>query len=164
LVSLSRADAASRFWCFTLTPKYDLRDGYLLHHRRAGRLGSDAASAITAPQSIPLTYRALRILAARTAAELNRLGIGRNCRVTIVLPNGPEMAAAFIMISAVATAAPLNPAYKESEFQFHLMDLKAQALIVEAGAKMLPPSPKDGSARATRASSTTKAICVLRAG
>ena len=80
--------------------------------------GSDAAPAITAPQSVPLTYQGLRALAASTTAELNRFGIGRNDRVAIVLPNGPEMAAAFVAIGAAATTAPLNPAYKESEFEF----------------------------------------------
>jgi acyl-CoA synthetase (AMP-forming)/AMP-acid ligase II len=97
--------------------------------------GSDAAPAITAPQAVPLTYRGLRALAASTAAELNRSGIGRNDRVAMVLPNGPEMAAAFVAISAAATTAPLNPGYKESEFEFYLRDLQAKALIVEAGAK-----------------------------
>ena len=97
--------------------------------------GSDGASAITAPQAIPLTYGELRKLAAKTAVELHRLGIGRNGRVAIVLPNGPAMAAAFITIGGAATAAPLNPGYKESEFEFYLTDLKAQALIVEAEAK-----------------------------
>jgi oxalate---CoA ligase len=97
--------------------------------------GSDAAPAITAPQSVPLTYQGLRALAASTTAELNRFGIGRNDRVAIVLPNGPEMAAAFVAIGAAATTAPLNPAYKESEFEFYLTDLKAKVLIVEAGAR-----------------------------
>ena len=36
---------------------------------------------------------------ADTIARLNALGIGRNDRVAIVLPNGPEMAAAFIAIA-----------------------------------------------------------------
>ena len=45
------------------------------------------------------------------------------------------MAAAFVTISAAATTAPLNPAYRESEFEFYLTDLKAKALIVEDGAK-----------------------------
>jgi len=97
--------------------------------------GCDEAPAITAPQSIPLTYQGLRALAANTTAALNRFGIGRNDRIAIVLPNGPEMAAAFVAIGAAATTAPLNPSYKESEFEFYLTDLKAKALIVEAGAK-----------------------------
>ena len=37
-------------------------------------------------------------------------------------------------MSACATSAPLNPAYSETEFDFYLSDLSAQALIVSAGA------------------------------
>jgi oxalate---CoA ligase len=96
-------------------------------------IGSDDAPAISAPQSIPLTYRGLRDLAANTAADLKRFGIRRNDRLAIVLPNGPEMAAAFVTIGAAATTAPLNPAYKESEFAFYLTDLKPKALIIEVG-------------------------------
>jgi len=62
---------------------------------------------------------------------LNRLGIGRNDRVAIVLPNGPEMASAFISIAAGATTAPLNPAYREDEFRFYLTDLQARLLVVQ---------------------------------
>jgi acyl-CoA synthetase (AMP-forming)/AMP-acid ligase II len=53
--------------------------------------------------------------------------------VAIVLPNGPEMAAAFVTIAQVATTAPLNPAYREEEYDFYLSDLKAKALVVMAG-------------------------------
>ena len=56
--------------------------------------GADAATAIGAPEAVPpLSYRELRALAQRTVAELNSLGIGRNHRVAMVLPNGPEAAA-----------------------------------------------------------------------
>ncbi len=97
--------------------------------------GSDTASAITAPQSVAMSYRELRALVESTTAALNRYGIGRNDRVAVVLPNGPEMAAAFLAIGAAAAVAPLNPAYKENEFEFYLTDLKAKALIVEAGGR-----------------------------
>ena len=50
-----------------------------------------------------------------------------------MLPNGPEMATAFIAIASGATAAPLNPAYKADEFEFYMSDLKAKALVVERG-------------------------------
>ena len=59
----------------------------------------------------------------------------RGDRVAIVLPNGPEMAAAFLATAAHATAAPLNPAYRVDEFAFYLEDLRARALILEAGAE-----------------------------
>ena len=81
----------------------------------------------------PLTYGGLRAHVERTVASLNRLGIGRNDRVALVLPNGTEMAAAFVAVAAGTTSAPLNPAYRAEEFEFYLADLKAKALIVERG-------------------------------
>jgi acyl-CoA synthetase (AMP-forming)/AMP-acid ligase II len=80
-----------------------------------------------------LSHAGLRALAEGTVADLNRIGIGRGDRVAIVLPNGPEMAAAFVAIAAGATTAPLNPAYKAEEFEFYLTDLKAKALVIQAG-------------------------------
>ena len=96
-------------------------------------LGRDDAVAIAAHETPPLTYEGLRALIERTCATLNDLGIGLGDRVAIVLPNGPEMAAAFLCVASAATSAPLNPAYKQDEFEFYLEDLKAKALIVEAG-------------------------------
>ncbi len=95
--------------------------------------GGDAAAALLALEREPLTYRELRSHTERTVAALNRLGIGRNDRVAIVLPNGPEMASAFVSIAAGATTAPLNPAYRREEFEFYLSDLRTRALVVERG-------------------------------
>ena len=53
--------------------------------------------------------------------------------MAIVLPNGPEMAAAFITVAQAATTCPLNPAYKQDEFAFYLEDLKAKAIILADG-------------------------------
>ena len=96
-------------------------------------VGADAAAALLAPEREPLTYRDLRSQAERTVAALNRLGIGRNERVAIVLPNGPAMASAFVSLAAGATTAPLNPAYRREEFEFYLSDLHTRALLVERG-------------------------------
>ncbi|MGH8750664.1 MAG: acyl--CoA ligase [Burkholderiales bacterium] len=95
--------------------------------------GKDDSVAIAASGMSGLTYRTLRALIERTIASLNRFGIGRNDRVAIVLPNGPEMAAAFMGIAAGATVAPLNPAYRADEFEFYLSDLRAKALVVAKG-------------------------------
>ena len=95
--------------------------------------GAANAPAIRAPGRPALSYAGLRDLAAATIARLNGIGIGRNDRVAIVLPNGPEMAAAFIAIGAGATTAPLNPSYRADEFSFYLTDLKAKALVVQKG-------------------------------
>jgi len=80
-----------------------------------------------------LSFAGLRELAASTVARLNSLGIGRNDRVAIVLPNGPDMATAFLAIATGATTAPLNPAYRLEEFEFYLADLKARALVLAKG-------------------------------
>jgi len=95
--------------------------------------GADSAPAIGAPGRPWLTHGGLRTLASRTVASLNAMGIGRNDRVGIVMPNGPEMAAVFVTVACGATTAPLNPAYKEDEFDFYLSDLNAKALIVQKG-------------------------------
>jgi oxalate---CoA ligase len=95
--------------------------------------GADDATALHAPGGAPLSYRALRAQVARTIAALNALGIGRGDRVAIVLPNGPEMAAAFVGIAAGCASCPLNPAYRADEFEFYLSDLNAKALVVERG-------------------------------
>jgi len=98
--------------------------------------GDPAAPAIGATDGVPpLSRGGLRDLALRTVETLNALGVGRNDRVAIVLPNGPEMAAAFVSIASGATTAPLNPAYRAEELEFYLTDLKAKALVVEAGAE-----------------------------
>ena len=97
--------------------------------------GGRADIAIAAPGREPLTYGGLRDQVGRTGDTLARAGIGPGDRVAIVLPNGPEMAAAFLGTAAHATAAPLNPAYRVDEFAFYLEDLRAKALILEAGAE-----------------------------
>ncbi len=86
--------------------------------------------ALGAPGRKALNYQGLRELAGRTSRALNAMGIGVGDRVAIVLPNGPEMASSFITIGSVTTAAPLNPDYREGEFDFYLADLNAKALVI----------------------------------
>ena len=88
------------------------------------------AQAIGAPGRAWLTYGGLRDLSQDVRESLNGFGIGPKDRVAIVLPNGPEMAVAFVTIAQAATTAPLNPAYREEEFAFYLEDLKAKAILV----------------------------------
>jgi acyl-CoA synthetase (AMP-forming)/AMP-acid ligase II len=97
--------------------------------------GRDDAIAIAAHEAKPLTYAGLRSVIHRTQRSLNELGIGRGDRVAIVLPNGPEMATAFLGVASATASAPLNPAYRQDEFEFYLEDLNAKALIIEAGSE-----------------------------
>ncbi len=90
------------------------------------------SNAIGAPGRRWLSYGALRALSAEIEAQLRGFGIGAADRVAIVLPNGPEMATAFVTIAQAAVTAPLNPAYQEKEFSFYLEDLRAKAIVVPA--------------------------------
>ena len=102
--------------------------------RRLLDAGGDDAAALIAPDRDPLSFAALRAQADATVAALNGCGIGRGDTVAIVLPNGPDMASAFVAIACAVTTAPLNPAYRAEELDFYLGDLDARALVVAAGA------------------------------
>ena len=97
------------------------------------QIGAAQCIAIAASERRHLSYESLRRLVDNTVVALNQFGIRRNERVAIVLPNGPEMATAFVAIACGATTAPLNPGYQKSEFDFYLSDLDAKALVVETG-------------------------------
>ncbi|MGI9047457.1 MAG: acyl--CoA ligase, partial [Burkholderiales bacterium] len=97
--------------------------------------GADDGIAIAAPLRASLTFGGLREQVELSLRRLRESGIKRNDRVAMVLPNGPEMAAAFLGIASAATAAPLNPGYRAEEFEFYLSDLHARRLIVEEGSQ-----------------------------
>ncbi len=106
-------------------------------------IGADDAPAIGAPGRRAMSFGELRRHADGVVADLNALGLGAGDNVAIVLPDGPEMASAFVSIACAAATAPLNPAYREQEFDFYLGDLNARALVVLAG--------EDGPARTVAA-------------
>ncbi|MDP6063434.1 MAG: AMP-binding protein, partial [SAR202 cluster bacterium] len=89
--------------------------------------------AIIVPDGPVVTYEALQSQVAELAAHLEASEISGGDRVAIVLPNGIEMIVSFLAVSSVATAAPLNPAYKADEFDFYLGDTGAKALITSDG-------------------------------
>ncbi len=93
--------------------------------------GSKKENAITAPNRPALTYEALIDHVDQVGSELAGQGLKNADRVAIVLPNGPEMATAFLAVSSYMSAAPLNPAYKQSEYEFYLEDLNPKLVIVE---------------------------------
>ena len=90
------------------------------------------AIAILAPGHQPLSYSQLDRQIAEIGMILRRGGISRTDRVELVLPNGANMAVAFLAVATHATCAPLNPAYGDREFNFYLSDLQPKALIIAA--------------------------------
>ncbi len=92
----------------------------------------DEACALVAPSREPLSYRAFREQTATILAVLRQGNVDRTDRVALVLPNGPEMAAATVAIASSAVCAPLNPSYGQDEFRFYLTDLQPKALVLAA--------------------------------
>lgn len=91
------------------------------------------AVALFAPGCRPLTYRRLLDQIDMVGRTLRAHGIQRANSVAVVLPNGPDMATAFLGIAAHARCAPLNPSYRGEEIEFYLNDLAAKAVVIPAG-------------------------------
>lgn len=87
--------------------------------------------ALLAPGREPLTYTELHNHAQTVKETLNNLGIQQGDVVAIVLPNGSDMASAFLTVATCATTAPLNPAYRANDYEFYLSDLQAKAIIIQ---------------------------------
>lgn len=67
--------------------------------------------------------------------RLAAIGIAPKEAVAIACPNTIEFVIAFLATSFQrAICAPLNPAYKQDEFEFYLGDLKAAIVLVPQGA------------------------------
>lgn len=95
--------------------------------------GRSQDTAIAVPGGVRLTYAQLREQVASAADSLAQLGLGRDDRIGLVLPNSAETVVMFLAAATAGTAAPLNPAYKEDEFRFYLEDTGAKALVVPPG-------------------------------
>jgi acyl-CoA synthetase (AMP-forming)/AMP-acid ligase II/acyl carrier protein len=91
------------------------------------------APAILTPGRVPLNYCSLHQHIEEIGEKLREMGIARRDRVAVVLPNGPEMAVAFLSVAASAVCAPLNPAYAVEELERYFADLHPRALITQAG-------------------------------
>ena len=76
------------------------------------------------------TFGNLKTLSFYVNSQLRSYGVAVEDRVAIVLPNGPEMASAFLTMAQSCTTAPLNPNYREEEYLFYLKDLNAKALVI----------------------------------
>ncbi|MGQ9547862.1 MAG: acyl--CoA ligase [Roseiflexus sp.] len=118
-------------------------------------IGEPDAPALLAPDLQPLTFGQLRAHVVELAKRLAAYGVGRSERVAIALGNGPAIALSFLAAATCATAAPLNPKYRQDEFAFYFEDTRATTLIV----------PPDGmaAARAAAPPGMTIVVAALRA-
>src|ERR1700730_12802501 len=88
-----------------------------------------AAFALLAPGRVPLTYARLHAEIQQHAHVLSAFGIGKEDRVALLLPNGPEAAVGFLATSAICVCAPLNFVYTANELDAALSPLKPKVLI-----------------------------------
>src|SRR4030095_5807605 len=92
------------------------------------------AIAIASPGNKPITYSQLVNQVNFIIKSLTEMGIARNDRIAIVMPNSAEMIAVLLGICCTAISAPLNPLYTEQEIYFYLADLPAKALVIQSAA------------------------------
>ncbi len=92
---------------------------------------------LTSEKNEKLSYGEFKIFNEKISRQLAATNIINTDRAAIVLPNGPLMASSFLSISSYMSAAPLNPLYKQEEFEFYLDDLKPKFLLVEPNSKSL---------------------------
>ena len=76
-----------------------------------------------------MTYGMLWACAKDTVRALRSVGVGRSDRVAVVLPDGPEAAAAIVSVASGAVCAPLNPSFTADEWQRYFDELRIAALV-----------------------------------
>lgn len=94
------------------------------------------STAIIVPGQPALTvsYQQLAADVASFQKKLAALGIAPESAVSIALPNSYEFIVSFLAASwQRAIAAPLNSAYKQSEFEFYIEDLSSALALVPKG-------------------------------
>ena len=91
-----------------------------------------ASPALIVPDSgQELSYGQLATRVETLARRLAGLGVRRGDRVALALPNGPDVVLLLLAITALgAGAAPLNPAYTETEFGFYLGDIAPRLMLI----------------------------------
>lgn len=87
------------------------------------------------PSSQAISYAQLSTHVSQLQGDFASLGIPPQAAVSIALPNSYEFVVAFLAAAwQRAVVAPLNPAYRQEEFEFYLKDLKSIVLLLPKGA------------------------------
>jgi oxalate---CoA ligase len=98
-----------------------------------------------------LTYAQLSARVEALSQQLAGLGVRRGDRVALCLPNGPDFVLLLLAITVLgAAAAPLNPGYTATEFEFFLADIDPRLMLV----------PASGAAAASSAAAATATALV----
>ncbi|ROT41508.1 peroxisomal-coenzyme A synthetase [Sodiomyces alkalinus F11] len=100
--------------------------------------GADKSDAIiipSKPKPLIATYADLKREAASFQQKLAAIGITKGSAVSIAVVNSYEFIVSFLAASwQRGIAAPLNPAYKQEEFEFYIEDIQSAIVLVPRGA------------------------------
>lgn len=100
--------------------------------------GSLESTAIIVPgelHDLTVSYKSLLSETTSFQAKLAALGITYGSPVSIALVNSYEFIVSFLASSwQRGIAAPLNPAYKQAEFEFYIKDVKSAIVLIPRGA------------------------------
>lgn len=96
---------------------------------------SSTAIIIPGKPALTVSYQKLATDVKAFQQQLAKVGVSPQAAVSIALPNTYEFIVSFLAASwQRAIAAPLNPAYKQSEFEFYIDDLSSAIALVPKGA------------------------------
>ena len=86
------------------------------------------------PDALFISYQQLKSHVSSFQRKLAILGVAPQDAVSIALPNSYEFIVAFLATSwQRAIAAPLNPAYRQEEFELYIGDLSSAVILVPRG-------------------------------
>jgi acyl-CoA synthetase (AMP-forming)/AMP-acid ligase II len=95
---------------------------------------SSTAIIVPGPPTLTVSFTKLRDDVKAFQRKLAKLGVSPQSAVSIALPNSYPFIVAFLAAAwQRAVAAPLNPAYKQSEFEFYIDDLSSALVLVPQG-------------------------------
>lgn len=99
------------------------------------KVSTSTAIIVPGKHAQTISYQRLAADVKAFQKQLAQLGVSAQSAVSIALPNSYEFIVSFIAASwQRAIAAPLNPAYKQSEFEFYIDDLSSAVALVPKGA------------------------------
>lgn len=106
-----------------------------LTHLFRSRSSNDDALIIPVEQELRLSHSKLHHVIGQLQVELAELGIQQGSAVSIALPNSVELITIFLASTwQRGIAAPLNPGYKQGEFEFYIDDLGSALVVIPKGA------------------------------
>lgn len=120
---------------------------------------NNTAIIVPSKPALTVSYKQVDVDIRSFQKQLADLGIGHGSAVSIATVNSYEFIVSFLAASYQrAIAAPLNPAYKQDEFEFYIDDLSSSLILVPKGAfeRNAP------SIRAARKYGATIAECYLQ--